>query len=92
MRKKFGGRKAGTQNKVTEKIRDISQSLLARPMYQEMLKAKLDAGTLHPSVEAMLYYYAFGKPKEVIESTLPTSVKIIHEFAGAPDASTNVGT
>ena len=83
--KKTGGRTVGTPNKPGALARAVAQALLSRPKYQERLKEKLDEGTVHPSVEAMLYYYAYGKPREVIEATAPTSVKIIHQFAGSDD-------
>lgn len=93
---KHKGRKPGSTNISTREAKDLAERLLTRPQYLRRLEKKLDEGTLHPSIEALLYYYRYGKPKEVIENTQPATVKIIHEYAtpaGAPtDADSTPGT
>ena len=64
-----------------EEIRRVSKKLLKDPAYQKTLRRRLRAGTIQPGVESMLYYYAFGKPKEIIEATQVVPVKIVHEYA-----------
>lgn len=65
----------------TREARRISRKLLLNPQYQTKLRRKLHDGSIHPSVEVMLWYYGFGKPKETIETTPPAPVRIVHEYA-----------
>ena len=44
----------------------------------------LHAGTIQPGVEVALWQYAFGTPKEIIESSQPVSVEIVHHYTGDP--------
>lgn len=63
---KTGGRKAGTPNKATAEIKDVARSLLEDPAYQAKLKQRLRDGKA-PQIEALMYHYAYGKPKERFE-------------------------
>lgn len=63
------GRTAGTPNKATVEVRALCQRLLSDREYQNNLRARLTAGDLPPAVEAMLWHYAYGKPKERVEVT-----------------------
>lgn len=76
-----GGRKGAPKKSVTDAARKLSRKLLTDPAYRKMLVKRLRAGTIQPGVEALLYYYAYGKPKETIETTPPSDVKIIHQYA-----------
>jgi hypothetical protein len=71
--KKFGGRQAGTPNKITADIRAAAQSFLADPMGQQKLLAQYQAGELNPAILAMFYHYAYGKPKDtlLVEGQMP---------------------
>lgn len=60
------GRPKGSVNKVTMVVRDLSHQLL-NPAYFKKLQADVEARDLHPSVEIMLWYYAFGKPKDTLQ-------------------------
>lgn len=68
-----------------KEIRKLSKALLRRPGYRKTLASQLDAGTLHPSVHVMLYYYAHGKPVEIIETRPVTPVRIVHDYAASDD-------
>jgi hypothetical protein len=57
-----GGKRKGTQNKITPEIRSLAQNLFDQK-YWKAIKSKLDEGTLHPSLEAKLWSYAYGEPK-----------------------------
>jgi hypothetical protein len=64
---KTGGRVKGTPNKRTQEIQALARSILEQPAYLAMLTQRACAGTLPPAVETMLFYYAYGKPKDSIE-------------------------
>ena len=68
--RKTGGRRKGTPNKVTAEARAICAAILDDPTYRTNLTARARAGTLAPAVEAMLWHYAFGKPRESLEVTV----------------------
>ena len=66
---KTGGRTKGTPNKATLEIRELAQAILTRPAYQTNLRRLADRGKLPPHLETLLYHYAWGKPKEIMEHT-----------------------
>ena len=68
--RKTGGRRKGTPNKVTAEARAVCAAILDDPTYRTNLTARARAGTLAPAVEAMLWHYAFGKPRESLEVTV----------------------
>ena len=75
------GRPKGAVNLATRDVKRIAQQLVTRTRYVKQLEKKLDDGTLHPSIQVLLWQFAYGKPKETIEHQLPVAVKIFHEFA-----------
>jgi hypothetical protein len=60
--KKVGGRKAGTQNKLTGDARELARRLLGDADYQRSLQRRLIRGQA-PRIELHLWEMAFGKPK-----------------------------
>lgn len=77
-----GRPKKSAEEKARDKeIRRISRSLLLNKKYQKNLRERLNSGRIQPGVEVALYYYAFGKPVEVIEDKRPTPVRITHEYS-----------
>lgn len=83
---KRGGRpgvpKLSAEQKAVEtEVRRISKGLLLDPIYQANLQERLRSGKIQPGVEVALYYYAFGKPVETIETKQITPVRIQHEYA-----------
>lgn len=85
---KKGGRegKRPPKKSVTDEARKLSKKLLSDPAYRRMLIKRLRQGTIQPGVEALLYYFAYGKPKETVETVPPGDVKIIHEYRDDPPA------
>lgn len=81
---KRGGQKPPSKasKTVTDEARKLSKKLLGDPAYRKTLKKRLRAGTIQPGVEALLYYYAYGKPKETVEAHEATTVKIVHQYEG----------
>jgi hypothetical protein len=75
------GRPKGRRNAVNAEVRAIARKLVLDPRFQRVLRAKMNDGTLHPSVMVMLYYYAFGKPAEVVETIPPVPVRIVHQYS-----------
>ncbi len=61
------GRKKGTSNKVTAEAKAVCAAIVDDPTYRKKLIARAKAGELPPAIEAMLWHYAFGKPKEQVE-------------------------
>jgi hypothetical protein len=70
------GRPRGVANKSTLEIRTFAQALLSDPQYQRKLRARLHSGELPPTLEALLFAYAFGKPRDLTELEEP---KIDHD-------------
>jgi hypothetical protein len=61
------GRPRGIPNKITVEIRQLALELVNNPDYRECFKQRLLKGKLAPAVEAMLWHYAFGKPKDELD-------------------------
>ena len=68
--RKTGGRRKGTPNKVTAEARIVCAAVLDDATYRTNLTARARAGTLAPAVEAMLWHYAFGKPRDSLDVTV----------------------
>jgi hypothetical protein len=54
-------------NKATREAREIAARLVDDPEYQRRLRQRLLDGELPPAIEVMLWHYAKGKPKDVVE-------------------------
>ena len=57
-------------------IRDAARSLVDDPEYRSSLRTRLISGKAGP-VEALLFHYAYGKPKETVEQTGPPQQIVI---------------
>jgi hypothetical protein len=64
------GRPKGTPNKVTRAVREIAVGLVEDPAYLASLKVRLEEGKAG-AMEPVVWYFAFGKPKETIEHSGP---------------------
>jgi len=60
--KKQGGRRVGTQNKLTGEARELARHLLGSAEYQRSLQRRLIRGVA-PRIELHLWELAFGKPR-----------------------------
>jgi hypothetical protein len=65
--RKTGGRQKGTPNKATVEARVFCGGIIDDPAYQSKLRRRAIAGTLSPAIEALLWHYAKGKPKDYVE-------------------------
>jgi hypothetical protein len=61
------GRPKGGHNKVTLQARELAVALVNSSKYLGHVKRQMEAGTLHPALQVMLWHYAFGKPKETVK-------------------------
>ncbi len=75
------GRKKGVPNKVTVEAQKACEALVDDPIYREKLLTDLRLREVAPGIEAMLWHYAKGKPKEQVElsGAIETVSRIIHE-------------
>jgi hypothetical protein len=78
------GRRPGTLNKATREVRELARRLVEDPEYQESVQQRLKDGLAGP-LEPLLWHYAYGKPKEVVDLTT-TGVSIVFESTLNPDA------
>ena len=76
------GEQARLTKALKKEIQGLARYLVEDPLYLLGLKARLLSGHLHPTIEALLFAYAYGKPKERVEVRHASIVRIIHEFAG----------
>ena len=58
------GRRKGVPNKATLEVRQFCASIVDDPAYQRSIRERAFAGELPPAMEALLWHYRFGKPKE----------------------------
>lgn len=70
------GRARGTRNKATLEAREFAACLINDPEYQRRLRERLLAGTAGP-IEVTLFYYAWGKPIERVETGAPNAFAAI---------------
>lgn len=75
------GRPKGVPNKITAEVREIAQRLVEDEVYQDQFRVRLQAGELGPGVETMLWHYAYGKPKDVVEHQGLESISALLEAA-----------
>lgn len=69
------GRPPGRPNVATVQAREAARGLVGDPDYLKRLRARLVAGELPGTVEAMLWAYAWGRPTEHVE--------MVHDVAPA---------
>jgi Family of unknown function (DUF5681) len=80
------GRPKGVPNKVTREGRELARALILDPTYLRSLRKRLLAGTAG-SVEVMLFYYAFGRPKDEVLSDIPLKIDLrFDDGRPVPDA------
>lgn len=80
---KTGGRVPGIPNRATRDIKAMAQGIIQDPAYQASLKSRLLKGT-SPTLEVLLHYYAYGKPKTEIQSDKTVTVIVQREEQPRP--------
>src|SRR5688572_10167667 len=56
---------------VTVEAKAIARAMICDADYLKGLRTRLMEGSLVPAVQAMLWYYGFGKPKDTVEHSGP---------------------
>lgn len=67
--RKTGGRKPGTKNKIQSGVQEWALGVVEDPVYRAKLLERLHNGTLHTTLETMVWHYAYGRPVERHEVT-----------------------
>lgn len=60
------GRKVGAVNQELRERRDLSRAIVNDPEYRKNLQIRVSNG-LAPHMETLLWHYAYGKPKDIVE-------------------------
>ena len=76
------GRPRGVPNRSTTEVKEACEKLVNDPAYRVRLQQRLLAGDLPPAMESLIWFYAFGKPKEQLEVNVPDPVTVINKFHG----------
>lgn len=58
-----------------EKARKIIQRILESPEYLRNLTRRAHAGVLAPAIEAMLWHYLYGKPRDEVHVVVEESME-----------------
>jgi hypothetical protein len=61
------GRPRGAVNGATKRAREFAELILCSQEYRDSLVRRIRTDSLAPNIEALLYHYAYGKPKERVE-------------------------
>lgn len=81
------GRPGGARNKSSvEKNREAAEfckRIIYDPRYQSNLLERARAGVLPPQMEALLFYFVFGKPTEKVEISAPDLAKPLENLSEA---------
>lgn len=82
---KLGGRQAGTPNKVTQEVQAVAREIVENADYRRNLMIAAIERTLSPAMEALLWSYAYGKPKETVEHQIPLPIRIVIKTRNGQD-------
>jgi hypothetical protein len=85
---KTGGRQKGTPNKITVEARAAAALIVDDPIYRRTLARDMRARTVQPAIESLLWHYAKGKPKDVVEISLDVTARAA-QIAEAVQAMTD---
>ena len=72
------GRKRGTLNKVTLEVRETMRAITDDPEYQKKLGERVKSGKAAPAIEALVWYYAYGKPSDQLNVHAHVAGKFDH--------------
>ncbi len=78
------GRKKGVPNKATLEVRELARALTTgNDDYMKKLRTKLKNGSCSPTVETMLWHYAWGRPVERVELANPDGTNLFPDVPAA---------
>jgi hypothetical protein len=69
------GRPRGVPNKVTIEAKQACAEIVDDPVYRGMLLKAARARKLAPAIEALLWHYAKGKPRDRVDVTVKDTVE-----------------
>ena len=78
--RKTGGRRKGTPNKTTIDACELATNLVTSRPYRLWLHKSLDAGTLAPQLQIMLWDRAYGKVSDKLQLGGPSGRPMKVEF------------
>lgn len=82
-----GGRPEGVRSKSSyEKNKEAAEfckRIIYDPRYQSNLLERARSGSLSPQMEALLFYFVFGKPTERVEISAPDLAKPLENLSEA---------
>ena len=90
VKKGKSGRKKGTPNKYGGKgkwakdAKALCRDLLSSAKYQQGFRRRLEAGTLAPALETLIWHYAQGKPAETVDVNVMAIGRTVDEFHDGP--------
>jgi hypothetical protein len=64
------GRPKGVPNRATVEAKEFCASIVDDPEYRKTLRRRALKGELPPAIEAMIWHYAKGKPKEQVDMSV----------------------
>jgi hypothetical protein len=64
---KVGGRKRGVPNKLTREVQRFCLALVQDPEYAKKFAEDFKARRVAPGLEAMVWAYAYGRPRQQLE-------------------------
>lgn len=76
------GRPAGRQNNATLAAKALARDIVTDSKYLKKLRTRALRGQLKPAVEALLWYYAFGKPTETLDIDVRDNAIVARLLAG----------
>ncbi len=71
------GRKKGSKNKATVEVKEMARRLIEDPAYQAQLRERLLKGTLPGNMEALLWAYGYGKPRDTVDLNVSAERKTL---------------
>jgi hypothetical protein len=75
------GRDHGAKKRYANRVKFVAERLLNDQVYRENLLKRLREGSA-PQIEVLLYYYAYGKPRERVEVDAPLTLPFVIMFLG----------
>jgi len=82
---RLGGREKGVPNRRTVEIQAIAASIVEDPQVQATLLQQARDGTLAPGIMQMLFFYAYGKPVDRLETH--SQIDILQRLQNIKDCS-----
>ena len=75
------GRAKGTPNKISVEARLLVSELVSNPKYQQRLRRDFELRRVHPTIEALIWSYHLGKPRQdiTLNATVDVNAKLDEE-------------